>query len=55
MQRLGARVDSIEMDVKKLKDKAPKIDLLVTVFGRVGLTAITFIVIGIIGSYFVFK
>ena len=55
VQRIAKRLDTVEEDVSEIKKKMPLLDVLLTVFGKIGLAVISLIVIGIVGSFFVFK
>lgn len=52
MDRLGNRIDSLETDVKVIKEKMPYISIIVAGFGKVGIAVATVIIIGIMGVYF---
>lgn len=55
MERLGARLDVLETEIKLVNDKMPILNLIVTGFGKIGLAVITLAVIGVAGSYLVGK
>lgn len=55
MQRLGARVDDLEYRLEVIEKRMPLINLIVAGFGKVGISVISIITLGIVGSFFVFK
>lgn len=54
MDRIQFRQDDLETRVEEIEKKMPVINIALAIFGKVGLTIITLITAGIIGSFFVF-
>ena len=53
VQRLSKRIEQLEKDSEAIKKILPLLNIILSVFGRVGITIIVLVITGLIGSHFI--